>query len=38
DFVGKNLPTSLTETVQVSVEEYDGADAVAISPAGGDQS
>ena len=38
DFVGKNLPTSLTETVQVSVEEYDGVDAVAISPAGGDQS
>jgi pyrimidine operon attenuation protein/uracil phosphoribosyltransferase len=38
DFVGKNLPTSLTETVQVSVEEYDGADAVSIAPAGGDQS
>ena len=38
DFVGKNLPTSLAETVQVSVEEYDGADAVAISPAGGDGS
>lgn len=38
DFVGKNLPTSLAETVQVSVEEYDGTDAVAISPAGGDGS
>ena len=36
DFVGKNLPTSLSETVQVRVEEYDGVDAVAISPAGGD--
>lgn len=38
DFVGKNLPTSLAETVQVSVEEYDGTDAVAISPAGRDES
>ncbi len=34
DFVGKNLPTSVTETVQVSLREYDGdADAVVISTA-----
>jgi pyrimidine operon attenuation protein / uracil phosphoribosyltransferase len=31
DYVGKNLPTSPAETVQVSVEEYDGEDAVTIS-------
>lgn len=31
DFVGKNLPTSKTETVKVFVDEYDGRDAVAIS-------
>ncbi len=31
DFVGKNLPTSLTETVQVRLQEYDGVDSVAIS-------
>jgi pyrimidine operon attenuation protein/uracil phosphoribosyltransferase len=38
DFVGKNLPTSLGETVQVRVREYDGVDSVAISAAGGEQS
>ncbi|MGI8433359.1 MAG: bifunctional pyr operon transcriptional regulator/uracil phosphoribosyltransferase PyrR [Nocardioidaceae bacterium] len=31
DFVGKNLPTSLAETVRVSLSEYDGDDAVVIS-------
>ncbi len=30
DFVGKNLPTSLTETVRVSLQEYDDRDAVVI--------
>ena len=38
DFVGKNLPTSLGETVQVRVREYDGVDSVAISAVGGEQS
>src|SRR5207253_10546085 len=28
DFVGKNLPTNLAETVRVSLEEYDDRDAV----------
>jgi pyrimidine operon attenuation protein/uracil phosphoribosyltransferase len=31
DFVGKNLPTSLAETVHVSLQEYDDRDAVMIS-------
>jgi pyrimidine operon attenuation protein/uracil phosphoribosyltransferase len=31
DFVGKNLPTSLAETVSVAVSEVDGQDAVQIS-------
>ena len=31
DFVGKNLPTSLAETVLVSLEEIDGVDAVSIA-------
>ena len=31
DFVGKNLPTSRTETVRVSLIETDGVDAVAIT-------
>ena len=36
DFVGKNLPTSLDESVQVLLDEYDGTDAVLITdPAGG---
>jgi pyrimidine operon attenuation protein/uracil phosphoribosyltransferase len=30
DFVGKNLPTSTSETVRVRLEESDGADAVSI--------
>ena len=30
DFVGKNLPTSLVERVQLSVAEIDGSDAVTI--------
>ncbi len=33
DFVGKNLPTNLSETVQVSLQEYDDRDAVMISSA-----
>jgi pyrimidine operon attenuation protein / uracil phosphoribosyltransferase len=32
DFVGKNLPTSLSETVRVSLREYDDRDAVMIRP------
>jgi pyrimidine operon attenuation protein / uracil phosphoribosyltransferase len=31
DFVGKNLPTHLSETVRVSLQEYDGHDGVAIA-------
>ena len=31
DFVGKNLPTSRSETVRVFLDEYDDGDAVAIS-------
>ena len=37
DFVGKNLPTALTETVHVRLTEHDGVDGVVISrvePAG----
>ncbi len=30
DFVGKNLPTSLAEKVQVRLREFDGVDAVTI--------
>jgi pyrimidine operon attenuation protein/uracil phosphoribosyltransferase len=33
DYVGKNLPTSLTETVHVQLEEYDEKDAVLLGPA-----
>ncbi|MFC7330334.1 bifunctional pyr operon transcriptional regulator/uracil phosphoribosyltransferase PyrR [Marinactinospora rubrisoli] len=33
DYVGKNLPTSLRETVTVLVEELDGRDAVLLGPA-----
>ena len=36
DFVGKNLPTSLTEKVSVAVAEVDGIDAVQISGPRGD--
>ncbi len=34
DHVGKNLPTSLRETVKVHLSEYDGADAVLLGPVG----
>ncbi len=30
DYVGKNLPTSHSEVVRVSVEEIDGSDGVTI--------
>jgi pyrimidine operon attenuation protein/uracil phosphoribosyltransferase len=30
DFVGKNLPTSLVESVAVRLEEHDGVDEVTI--------
>jgi pyrimidine operon attenuation protein/uracil phosphoribosyltransferase len=33
DYVGKNIPTSLRETVHVLLEEYDGRTAVLIGPA-----
>ena len=33
DFIGKNLPTSLSEKVQVQVMEYDGTEGVVILPA-----
>jgi pyrimidine operon attenuation protein/uracil phosphoribosyltransferase len=33
EYVGKNLPTSLRETVQVLLEEVDGRDAVLLGPA-----
>ncbi len=35
DYVGKNIPTSLRETVHVLLTEHDGADAVLLGPAGG---
>lgn len=34
DFVGKNLPTSQSETVRMSVREIDGGDEVVIAPVG----
>jgi pyrimidine operon attenuation protein/uracil phosphoribosyltransferase len=34
DFVGKNLPTSLVESVKVRLVEFDGTDAVTISGPG----
>jgi pyrimidine operon attenuation protein / uracil phosphoribosyltransferase len=34
DYVGKNLPTSLQETVRVLLTEHDGRDAVQIEPGG----
>ena len=34
DFVGKNLPTSLVERVQVQVADVDGIDAVTIQGEG----
>ena len=33
DYVGKNLPTSLRETVHVLLSEHDGRDAVLLGPA-----
>jgi pyrimidine operon attenuation protein/uracil phosphoribosyltransferase len=33
DYVGKNLPTSLRETVHVLLEEHDGRDGVLLGPA-----
>ena len=33
DYVGKNIPTSLTETVHVLLEDIDGRDAVLLGPA-----
>jgi pyrimidine operon attenuation protein/uracil phosphoribosyltransferase len=33
DYVGKNIPTSLTETVHVLLTEHDGQDAVLLGPA-----
>lgn len=33
DYVGKNIPTSLRETVHVQLAEYDGHDAVLLGPA-----
>jgi pyrimidine operon attenuation protein/uracil phosphoribosyltransferase len=35
DYVGKNLPTSMRETVRVLLDENDGRDAVLLGPAGG---
>ncbi|MFC2075835.1 bifunctional pyr operon transcriptional regulator/uracil phosphoribosyltransferase PyrR [candidate division KSB1 bacterium] len=32
DYVGKNVPTSLQETILVKVEEIDGVDGVSVSP------
>jgi pyrimidine operon attenuation protein / uracil phosphoribosyltransferase len=34
DYVGKNLPTSLAENVQVQIAEVDGVDAVVLSVTG----
>jgi len=33
DYVGKNIPTALTETVHVLLEEIDGRDGVLLGPA-----
>ncbi|WP_433339044.1 bifunctional pyr operon transcriptional regulator/uracil phosphoribosyltransferase PyrR [Spirillospora sp. CA-294931] len=35
DYVGKNLPTAMRETVRVLLAENDGHDAVLLGPAGG---
>ena len=35
DYVGKNIPTSLRETVHVLLTEHDGVDAVLLGPADG---
>jgi pyrimidine operon attenuation protein/uracil phosphoribosyltransferase len=34
DYVGKNIPTSLRETIHVQLSETDGTDAVLLGPAG----
>ena len=33
DYVGKNIPTSLRETIHVQLVEHDGVDAVLLGPA-----
>jgi pyrimidine operon attenuation protein/uracil phosphoribosyltransferase len=33
DYIGKNIPTSVQERVNVRVEEVDGVDEVTIGPA-----
>ncbi|MDQ6874067.1 MAG: bifunctional pyr operon transcriptional regulator/uracil phosphoribosyltransferase PyrR [Actinomycetota bacterium] len=35
DYVGKNIPTSLAESVRVRLSEVDGRDCVELDPAGG---
>ena len=35
DYIGKNIPTSLTETVHVQLSEQDGVDGVLLGPADG---
>ena len=35
DYVGKNIPTSLRETIHVQLSETDGSDAVLLGPAAG---
>lgn len=35
DYVGKNLPTSVTESVEVRIKERDGSDEVVLVDAGG---
>jgi pyrimidine operon attenuation protein/uracil phosphoribosyltransferase len=35
DYVGKNLPTSLAESVKVLLQEVDGRDAVLLADGGG---
>ena len=37
DYVGKNLPTAATETVQVALREYDDSDSVTISATGAER-
>ncbi len=37
DYVGKNIPTSLRETIHVQLTEQDGVDAVLVGPAKGAQ-
>jgi pyrimidine operon attenuation protein/uracil phosphoribosyltransferase len=37
DYVGKNIPTSLRETVHVLLTEHDGRDGVLLGPADDDQ-